>query len=87
MAEAHAERSQWQLATIQATLYNAHFRGPREAGYEPADFMGEGNREARQKELDIQRRKDARDLMVTSFQLARMKPNEEPISLPEWARR
>lgn len=85
--DAHVERSQWQLATIQATLYNAHFRGTREAQYEPADFLGTGNREARQKELDAQRRRDAIDLMNATVKLTKMKPNEEPPDLPVWARR
>jgi hypothetical protein len=87
MAEAHVERSQWQLATIQATLYNAHFRGPQEAAYEPADFVGKGNREDRQKELNAQRRKDSLDLMAATMKLSKMKPNEEPADLPVWARR
>lgn len=82
------ERSDWQLATIQATLYNAHFRSAKDVEFRAEDFLsGKGNREQRQADLNAQRRRDSLDLMKATVKLSRMKPNEEPEDLPVWAKR
>lgn len=84
---AHRDHGNWQLATIQATLYNAHFRGRFDAEFLPDDFLGKGDRAERQAKIDAQRKKDASDLLREKIKLSAMKPNVEPEDLPVWARR
>ncbi len=84
--QAQRDHSLWQTATIQATLYNAHFRGQFDAEYLPGDFMGKGDRAARQAAAKRQHMQDQVDLMRARAKLAAMKPNEEPDDLPVWAR-
>lgn len=75
------------IATIQATLYNAHFRGQHDAEFLPGDFMGTEDRAKRQAKLTAQRQRDQAELAMLNAKLLLMKPNQEPPDLPEWARR
>ena len=78
--ERSKKESSHALAVIQATLYNAHFRGEKDAVWLPEDFMGTGNRAERQR----QKQREQHEVALLNMKLARMKPNQKE-GLPEWA--
>lgn len=76
----HHDRAEWQVASLQATLYNANFRGEGDAAYLPEDFMGTGDRAKRQAE----RQREKMEVMRLKSQLGRIDGRTKPEGLPEW---
>ncbi len=74
------------LANITATLYNAHFRSEKDVQWIAADFLGESDRDERQRAFTRQTLTDQFDLMRTRARLAQMKPNDPKEDIPVWAR-
>lgn len=77
----HREHSDRHFATMQAMYYNMHFRGPQDAAWLPEDFLGTGDRTARQAQAQV----DKMAVVAANRKLATMKPNQKPANLPEWA--
>lgn len=68
-------------ARARAQFANAHFRGENDVPFLADDFTGEGDREARQAEMQRSLLAAAR----ANASLAQMKRGDKPEGLPSWA--
>lgn len=69
----------WALE--RADFYNVNFRGKDSVEWLADDFLGEGDREERQQEMQ-------RSLLAAAkanASLAQMRPGDKPEGLPAWA--
>lgn len=68
-------------ASIQATLYNAHFDN-KGLPWTAEDLLGRGDREKRQRDRTIERM----EVLRMNAKLGAMKPGAVVDGLPEWAK-
>lgn len=71
------DRANYIHASIQATLYNAHF-DTKGVPWTADDLLGKGNREKRRAEQFQDR--------MTSARIARLMEKDDEATLPEWVR-
>lgn len=75
------DRMAYMHASIQATLYNAHFDN-KGLPWTAEDLLGRGDREKRQRD----RTRERMEVLRMNAKLGAMKPGITADGIPEWAK-